>query len=164
MLLPKDSFSHSCLPWENVKLIGVWRKRIKFGRIGSCEHSLLTSRRVIQRENDGGVLTGAVSHCTAPATAWHSLTHREDVWFCEKNWQLWCGSGNWASWHYAGNEVISCDLVKILAFWDEAVWSPICPIMRRRSNFKRCCRSIWKWNVLHRMTKFHLEENMNSII
>ena len=58
----------------------------------------------------------------------------------------------------AGNELISCDLVKILAFCDKVVWSPVCRIRRFWSSFKRHCRSVGKWNALHLMKDFHSEE------
>lgn len=62
MLAPKDSFSHSPLPPENVKLIGVRHESKKFGRIGRCEHSFFTPYSHLG-ENDRDVLIGALSLC-----------------------------------------------------------------------------------------------------
>lgn len=44
--------------------------------------------------------------CFPLLTAGHSMTlytNQEDMCCCEKNWQIWFGSGNGVSWHHAGS-------------------------------------------------------------
>lgn len=72
MSLPKDSFSHSCFPRENVKLIGVRHESMTFGGIGRCEHTFFTLHSH-PGGSDRDVLILAVSPCTVLAAAEHSI-------------------------------------------------------------------------------------------